>query len=187
MNNNLFKIDDSEKMRILEMHQSATSRHYLGEQVAPATTTTTTTAAAPATAPSPTDIPGFVWAEGDNDWVTKNGITDDIKVSAENFNRFLKYYESGNIIGKFVVIFNKVDNDYPYLRANFYTKFMIANKSVGTSKIKGGTVTRILSGTDLTKPYVDIFANGGLQYCQNNNKCFDLPSPVEGIRKNLMK
>ena len=36
MNNNLFKIDDSEKMRILEMHQSATNRHYLGEQVVPA-------------------------------------------------------------------------------------------------------------------------------------------------------
>jgi len=57
MNNNLFKIDDSEKIRILEMHQSATSRHYLGEQVAPATTTT---AAAPATAPGPKDPSGFV-------------------------------------------------------------------------------------------------------------------------------
>ena len=39
MNNNLFKIDDSEKMRILEMHQSATNRHYLGEQVDPVTPT----------------------------------------------------------------------------------------------------------------------------------------------------
>lgn len=57
MNNNLFKIDDSEKMRILEMHQSATNRHYLGEQVAPATTTT---AAAPATAPGPKDPKAFV-------------------------------------------------------------------------------------------------------------------------------
>jgi hypothetical protein len=32
MTKNLFNVDDSEKMRILEMHQSATSRHYLGEQ-----------------------------------------------------------------------------------------------------------------------------------------------------------
>jgi hypothetical protein len=57
MNNNLFKIDDSEKMRILEMHQSATSRHYLGEQVAPATTvaapaTTTTTPVTTTKSPS---------------------------------------------------------------------------------------------------------------------------------------
>lgn len=51
MNNNLFKIDDSEKMRILEMHQSATSRHYLGEQVAPATTVA---------APGPKDPSAFV-------------------------------------------------------------------------------------------------------------------------------
>ena len=51
MNNNLFKIDDSEKMRILEMHQSATGRHYLGEQVAPATT---------AAAPGPKDPSAFV-------------------------------------------------------------------------------------------------------------------------------
>jgi hypothetical protein len=43
MNNNLFKIDESEKTRILEMHQSATSRHYLGEQVASATTTSAST------------------------------------------------------------------------------------------------------------------------------------------------
>lgn len=49
MNNNLFKIDDSEKMRILEMHQSATNRHYLGEQVAPVTTTPATTTTTPVT------------------------------------------------------------------------------------------------------------------------------------------
>ena len=35
MNKNLFKVDDSEKMRILEMHQLSTNRHYLGEQVDP--------------------------------------------------------------------------------------------------------------------------------------------------------
>jgi hypothetical protein len=43
MSKNLFKIDESEKMRILEMHQSATNRHYLGEQVVPAKTSTPST------------------------------------------------------------------------------------------------------------------------------------------------
>ena len=82
MNNNLFKIDDSEKMRILEMHQSATNRHYLGEQVAPATTTT---AAAPATAPGPKDPKAFVVNDipsiviGKNDWKfqKRNTIYDE--------------------------------------------------------------------------------------------------------------
>ena len=40
MNKKLFKIDDSERQRILEMHQSATKKQYLGEDV---TTTQTTT------------------------------------------------------------------------------------------------------------------------------------------------
>jgi hypothetical protein len=39
MRKSLFTIDPSEKQRILEMHQSATRKQYLGEQVAPTTTT----------------------------------------------------------------------------------------------------------------------------------------------------
>lgn len=52
MKKSLFSIDDSERQRILEMHQSATKKQYLGEQVAPATT--------PATAPGPKDPASFV-------------------------------------------------------------------------------------------------------------------------------
>jgi hypothetical protein len=53
MSKSLFTIDPSEKQRILEMHQSATRKQYLGEQVAPTTTT-------PATAPGPKDPSAFV-------------------------------------------------------------------------------------------------------------------------------
>jgi hypothetical protein len=54
MKKSLFSIDESEKQRILEMHQSATQKQYLGEQAAPATTT------APVTAPGPKDPAAFV-------------------------------------------------------------------------------------------------------------------------------
>jgi len=50
MGKNLFKIDESEKQRILEMHQSATRKQYLGEQGAPAPTTTAATSAPTTTA-----------------------------------------------------------------------------------------------------------------------------------------
>ena len=173
MNKNLFKIDESEKTRILEMHQSATSRHYLGEQVASATTTPVTT-----TTPKPTDIPGFVWAEDDVNWVKTNGITDDVKVSTENYRRFLEYYNSGDIVGKFVVVFNNVGNNYPYLQANFKLKFVVSKTSVGKSNVQGGNITYLKSGEDLNTQYVTVFANGAVKYCQNNTKCYDLPSPV---------
>ena len=39
MNKLLFTIAPSEKRRILEMHQSATKKHYLSEQTEPATST----------------------------------------------------------------------------------------------------------------------------------------------------
>lgn len=78
MSKNLFKIDDSEKMRILEMHQSATSRHYLGEQVAPVTTTpatTTTTPVTPTKSPSmaPMSISQINIKNGGNFKLTLNG------------------------------------------------------------------------------------------------------------------
>jgi hypothetical protein len=58
MKSNLFLMTESEKNRILNMHKTATSSHYLGEQAA--TPTTTTPAAAPATpapaAAAPTEL-----------------------------------------------------------------------------------------------------------------------------------
>ena len=56
MNKKLFKIDDSERQRILEMHQGATKKQYLGEDVTTTQTTTppaTTKVTTPSIAPAP--------------------------------------------------------------------------------------------------------------------------------------
>lgn len=54
MSKSLFTIDSSEKQRILEMHQSATRKQYLGEQstTAPVANTSTTTPVPATTSPS---------------------------------------------------------------------------------------------------------------------------------------
>jgi hypothetical protein len=54
MKKTLFNIDESEKRRILEMHETATKKQYLGEQQAATTPTT------PVTAPGTKDPAAFV-------------------------------------------------------------------------------------------------------------------------------
>lgn len=53
MKKNLFVISESERERILGMHQSASNRHYLSEQVAVPPTPAATTPAAPAAPTTP--------------------------------------------------------------------------------------------------------------------------------------
>lgn len=141
MNNNLFKIDDSEKTRILEMHQSATSRHYLGEQVAPATTTTSASTTPVATNVSKIGgitIPGFVFVEDDSDWLLKNPKANQEQMSQENSRRVMAYYGSGPtsadpemVLNKYMIAFNfpsnSVDN-YLYSKANVYPQTFLISK-----------------------------------------------------------
>jgi hypothetical protein len=67
----LFKIDESEKKRILEMHENATKRNYLSEQPTPTTTT-------PPQQPSGPEINGKTYKI--------ENITDD-----KSLNKFLNW------------------------------------------------------------------------------------------------
>jgi hypothetical protein len=141
MNNNLFKIDDSEKMRILEMHQSATSRHYLGEQVAPATTTTSASTTPVATNVSKIGgitIPGFLFVEDDSEWLLKNSKANQQQMDQENSSRVRLYYGAGPtsadpemVLNKYMIAFNfpskSVDN-YLYSKANVYPQTFLITK-----------------------------------------------------------
>ena len=140
MNNNLFKIDDSEKMRILEMHQSATNRHYLGEQVAPSTTTpaTTTPVATNVSKIGGITIPGFLFVEDDGTWLQKFPNANQQEMDQENFRRVRVYYgaeptsaDPEMVLNKYMIAFNfpskSVDN-YLYSKANVYPQTFLISK-----------------------------------------------------------
>jgi hypothetical protein len=113
MSKSLFTIDPSEKQRILEMHQSATRKQYLGEQVAPTTTT-------PATAPSPAPTPvkltpisvkiPFEKIDNQKGQIIESTLTMNLKPSGSSFvgndltilfepGVFVKFYIKNNEIG----------------------------------------------------------------------------------------
>jgi len=167
MNNNLFKIDDSEKMRILEMHQSATNRHYLGEQVAPATTSATTTPVATNVSKiGGITIPGFLFVEDDSAWLQKYPKANKEQMSQENSSRVMKYYGSGPtsadpemVLNKYMIAFNfpsnSVDN-YLYSKENVYPYTFLISKIYQT---KNG-FTNILSNEGNTGFHVRVPKEG---------------------------
>lgn len=178
MNNNLFKIDDSEKTRILEMHQSATNRHYLGEQVAPTTTTTATTPAS--TTPKSSGIPGFTWAEDTTSWIsikspTSNDLANDVKISEENNRRMFDYYRTGELNGKIALVFKGL-----YLKRNLVHQFTIFSVKA-SEKIEGSKF--IYSSEKTSTPYLFVTKNGKSKYYENNNS---IPEDVTSVLSSMV-
>jgi hypothetical protein len=181
MSKNLFKIDESEKMRILEMHQSATNRHYLGEQVVPATTSpeTTTSATTTTTTPKSSGIPGFTWAEDTTSWLTinpptSNDLANEVKVSQENERRMFDYYRTGELVGKIALSFKG-----SYLKRNLVHQFPIFFTKPSTKK--DGQVF-IGSSADYSTPYLLALKGGKVRYFQKANSIFeDVESVLGGM------
>jgi hypothetical protein len=142
MSKSLFTIDPSEKQRILEMHQSATRKQYLGEQVAPTTTT-------PATAPGPKDPSAFVKSvteikinKDEYDKLIfksptyRNGITFTTKVTKSSDT---KDPSTGKMVpnNNYVIMLQSPDIDirFDYSCANGgkFTQAIIKNKQVVVS------------------------------------------------------
>lgn len=206
MKNNLFNIDESEKRRILEMHESATKKLYLGEQQA-ATAPTTTTQQQTATQPSTTakKTPGiFTWIEDDPNSKTM----PDSEKSKTNFNNLQAYYafsESGSqlprinvlpksgegidpwnvydVRGKIVYIFNGGQGDTTYLKSNLADQFVVKNIEAGSSKRQNtnqGTLNLMEGDTLTSGKYFIIFPNRTLfQYYPSFQKLKqNVTSPV---------
>ena len=144
MNKLLFTIDPSEKRRILEMHQSATKKHYLSEQTEPATATpTSATTQIKSSVIGGVTIPGFLFAEDDTEWFNlKNketgGKVSQEMYSIENGNRVYAYYgaettgaDPNNIYNKYMIAFNSTtanSNIYPTSKENVYQKTFLIGK-----------------------------------------------------------
>ena len=144
MNKLLFTIDPSEKRRILEMHQSATKKHYLSEQTEPATpTTTSATTQIKSSVIGGVTIPGFLFAEDDTEWLelknkeTGGKVTQEM-CSNENGNRVYAYYNAeptgadpNNLYNKYMIAFNSKpanSNIYPASKENVYQKTFLIGK-----------------------------------------------------------
>lgn len=180
MGKNLFTIDESEKRRIIEMHQKATRKQYLVEQ---------------------TESEFTNWAE-DTGWSAKTKNEDpqqrsyEQQLSDENYNRFLKYYSGNgeritdedisyyNAIGKKVYLFNNIN--YPFSKANLVDSltFTINNIKPGKATVqKSGVKLNLLSTDSFTEPYLAIFPNGKVEYHVNNQTTnTNLTSPAGVIR-----
>lgn len=184
MNKNLFTIDDSERQRILEMHQSATNRQYLVEQTGSDFTN---------------------WAE-DTGWSAKTRNEDqqqrsyEQQLSEENYGRFLKYYHTServsnggltyyNAIGKKAYLFNNIN--YPFSKSNLVDSltFTINNIQPGKANVQTSDVKLFLLSAapnepnPFEKPYLAVFPNGKVEYHVNNKtKNTNVTSPVGVIR-----
>ena len=178
MSKSLFTIDSSEKERILEMHQTATSRYYLGEQVVPATTTptTTTTATTPTTTtPKSSEIPGFTWAEDTTSWIsiespTSNDLANEVKRSEENDKRMFEYYRTGELTGKIALVFKGL-----YLKRNLIHQFTIFSVKP-SEKVVGAKY--IYSSEKPVTPYLFVTKNNKSKYYANN---LSAPEDVKSV------
>lgn len=141
MNTNLFNIDDSEKQRILEMHQTATKKQYLNEQSQSADTKSFCSKYGNL-------VPGMVWSECKED-AAKKSVDQHSKENEE----FLKTYYEGDLKGKMAVFFNIKQNQFPYLITNITDFFQIKSFNSKTNDLY------VLSVDEKTeKPYSNKYA-----------------------------
>lgn len=122
MKKNLFSIDESEKQRILEMHESATKKLYLNEQGEVASTGSTASTTT------------FTWAEDEE--VNKDKSQKEL--NDLNRQKLIAYYGASEgqtnpdtLIGKTAYVFKNVSDpktQFVYLKGNVYPEtFIIQN------------------------------------------------------------
>lgn len=143
MNKNLFTIDESEKRRILEMHQDATRNQYIFEQDVTTQTTTSpqTTQEQKSSVIGGVTVTGFLFAEDDLAWLDQNPSAKTFLqnkqagynelISNENFIRLKTYYgypdlqyEGSSVVNplslkdKYAIMFNQTGDYESYAKAN---------------------------------------------------------------------
>lgn len=142
MKNHLFNIDESEKRRILEMHETATKKQYLGEQQAATTPATPTTNQKTKMSPLATDKITLTdgssitlyptWnqqgTEKQSTFTVKGDYTIDPKTRKESTN-FVKITMSNNEIPGFNIGVN-----YDCTSKQIVDKFVQSPTDVGSMK-----------------------------------------------------
>ena len=144
MKTNLFNIDDSEKQRILEMHQTATKKQYLNEQSQSADTKSFCSKYGNL-------VSGMVWSECKED-ADKKSVDQHSKENEE----FLKTYYKGDLNGKIAVFFNIKQDQFPYLITNITDFFQIGSNVPSKTNANDFYVLSVDEKTE--KPYSNKYA-----------------------------